>query len=206
MKLLLLSTSPTVEQSQALAALVGKGLEEIKAAYIENAYDVYNDEASLIEGREELKNKGYDIELVDLRDWRKDRKGLFEKLASKDVFLLTGGNPYYLRSLMKESGADEIITELVKQGKVYAGASAAAVVAGPTLRFFDELDNPIEASELIWDGLNLTQTVVIPHVDDKDFGEGCRKAGEQLKQAGYRTQSLTNSQALIINGHEQQVV
>jgi len=89
---------------------------------------------------------------------------------------------------------------------VYSGASAAAVVAGPTLRFFDKLDNPNEASELIWDGLNLTQTVVVPHVDDEDFGEGCRKACEQLKQAGYRTQSLTNSQALLINGDEQQVV
>src|SRR5215212_67701 len=206
MKLLLLSTAPTIEQSQALAGLVGKGLKDIKVAYIENAYDVYNDQASLLAGREELKNKGYDLELVDLRVWRNDRQGLFEKLASKDVFLLTGGNPYYLRSLMRESGADEIITELVKQGKVYAGASAAAVVAGPTLRFFDKLDDPNEASELIWDGLNLTQTVVIPHIDDKDFGEGCRKAGEQLKQAGYRTQSLTNSQALLINGDEQQVI
>ena len=104
MNLLLLSTSPTVEQSQALAGLVGKGLEEMKVAYIENAYDVYNDQASLLEGREELKNKGYDLELVDLRDWRNDHEGLFEKLSSKDVLLLTGGNPYYLRSLMRERG------------------------------------------------------------------------------------------------------
>lgn len=155
MKLLLLSTSPSFEQGQALARLAGKKLKEIKVAYIENAYDVYNDEASLIEGREELKNKGYDFELVDLRDWKNDRDGLYKKLASKDVFLLTGGNPYYLRSLLKETGADGMIIELVKQGKVYVAASAGAVVAGPTLRFFDELDDPKEARELIWDGLNL---------------------------------------------------
>jgi hypothetical protein len=93
MKLLLLSTSPSPEQGQALAKLVGRELHEIKVAYIENAYDVYDDEASLIEGREELKNKGYDIELVDLRDWKYDRYGLYKKLASKDVFLLTGATP-----------------------------------------------------------------------------------------------------------------
>lgn len=206
MKLLLLSTSPSPEQGQALARLVGKELKEIKVAYIENAYDVYDDETSLIEGREELKNKGYDFELIDLRDWKNDRDGLYKKLANKDAFLLTGGNPYYLRSLLKETGADEMITELVKQGKVYVAASAGAVVAGPTLRFFDELDDPKEAKELIWDGLNLTDIVVVPHIDNKDFGEGCRKAGEQLKKAGYRTQPLTDAQALLINGDEQQVI
>src|SRR5687768_9489763 len=42
------------------------------------------------------------------------------------------------------------------------------------------------------------QTVVVPHIDDREFGEGCRKAGEQLKKAGYRTQALTNTQALLI--------
>ncbi len=48
-----------------------------------------------------------------------------------DALLITGGNPYYLRSLMKITGADEIITDLMQRGAVYAGASAAAVVAGP---------------------------------------------------------------------------
>src|SRR5215208_3430386 len=103
MKLLLLSTSTTSEQDQALAKLVGKEIKEIKVAYIENAYDVYDDEVSLIEGREELTRKGYEFELVDLRDWKNDTDGLYQKLANKDVVLLTGGNPYYLRSLMKES-------------------------------------------------------------------------------------------------------
>jgi dipeptidase E len=167
---------------------------------------LYNDEASLIEGREILKNKGYTVELVDLRQWRDDRAGLRAKLASADIFMLTGGNPYYLRSLMKETGADEIITELVQQGKAYVGASAAAVVAGPTLRYFDEQDDPNEAKEIIWEGLNLTQTIVVPHIDNADFGEGCRKAGEQLKREGYRTVFITDAQAFLINGDHQQVI
>jgi hypothetical protein len=39
MKLLPLSTSPPPEQGQALAKLLGKELNEIEVAYIENAYD-----------------------------------------------------------------------------------------------------------------------------------------------------------------------
>lgn len=206
MKLLLTSFTPSTEHDHELEKLVGKPLSEIQMAYIENAYDVYNDEASLIEGREILKNKGYNFERVDLRRWKDDNTGLRELLASKDVFLLTGGNPYYLRWLMKLTGADVMLTELVQQGKVYVGASAAAVVAGPTLRFFDELDDPNEAGEIIWEGLNLTPIVLVPHIDNTDFGEGCRKSGEMCKQAGYPTQWITDAQAFLINGDEQHVI
>lgn len=206
MKLLLTSFTPSTEHDRELEKLIGKPLSEIKMAYIENAYDVYNDEQSLIEGREMLKNKGYNFELVDLRRWKDDNTGLRDLLASKDMFLLTGGNPYYLRWLMKITGADAMITELVGLGKVYVGASAAAVVAGPTLRFFDELDDPNEAGEIIWDGLKLTPIVLVPHVDNADFGEGCRKSGELCKLAGYLTQWITDSQAFLIDGDKQQVI
>ncbi|MDZ4767369.1 MAG: Type 1 glutamine amidotransferase-like domain-containing protein [Chloroflexota bacterium] len=206
MILLLSSFMPSAEHDAAVASLIGKLPRETKLAYIENAYDVYHDEASLIEGRAILKHKGFDVELVDLRKYVSDSAGLSRTLASKDIFLLAGGNPYYLRWLMKASGADIIIPALVRDGKVYSGASAAAVVAGPTLRFFDMLDDPNEAKEIIWDGLKLTQTVVIPHTDNAEFGEGCRKSGELVKAAGCTTVWLTDAQALLINGDTQQVI
>jgi dipeptidase E len=206
MKLLLTSFVSSPEQDAAVAKMIGKEAKDIKVAYIENAYDVYNDEESLIEGRETVRNKGWDVELVDLRQWKTNRDGLHEKLASKDMFLFTGGNPYYLRWMMKITGADVMIVELVKAGKVYSGASAAAVVAGPTLKHFDELDDPNEAEEVIMEGLHLTEIVVIPHVDNADFGEGCRKAGEALKQAGYQTQWIKDTEAFLINGDKREVI
>jgi peptidase E len=162
MRLLLTSFTTSEEHDAVLAGLIGKAPSETRVAYIENAHDVYDDEESLDHGRQDLKSKGYDVELVDLRQWRADRAGLREKLAGKDLFALAGANPFYLRWLMKVTGADEIITDLVRQGTVYGGASAAAVVAGPTLRYFDNQDDPNAAEEVIWDGLNLTQTVVVP--------------------------------------------
>lgn len=206
MILLLTSFMPSAEHDKAVADLIGKTPHETKVAYIENAYDPYNDEASLIEGRDILKKKGFEIELVDLRKYTSDSDGLRRTLASKDMFLLAGGNPYYLRWLMKTSGADIIIPELVREaGKVYSGASAAAVLAGPTLRHFDELDDPNAAKEIIWDGLNLTDIVVIPHVDNPEFGEGCRKSGELVKADGYKTEWITDAQALLIHDEKHQV-
>jgi hypothetical protein len=61
MKLLLTSFWTSREQDRILAKVVGKAPKDISVAYIENAYDVYNDEASLIEGRKTLKNKGFDM-------------------------------------------------------------------------------------------------------------------------------------------------
>jgi peptidase E len=89
---------------------------------------------------------------------------------------------------------------------VYAGASAAAVVAGPSLRHFDELDDPAEAETLIWEGLGLTQIVIAPHVDNPEFGEGCRKAGDLSECDGFTVVRLKDAQALVIDGADQRIV
>jgi dipeptidase E len=206
MKLLLSSFGPSPAHDAALVALVGKPLDEIRVGYIENAHDVYDDPSSLGEGRDGLQRKGYVFELVDLRDWRADRVGLRALLERFDAFLLAGGNPYYLRSLMQITGADEIIIDRVRNGAVYVGASAAAVVAGPTLRHFDELDDPAEVETLIWDGLGLTQIVIAPHVDNPEFGEGCRKAGDLCERDGYSVVRVKDAQALVIDGGDRRMV
>src|ERR687891_2670629 len=101
MKLLLCSFWTSTEQDRELSKLVGKEPQHTKVAYIENAYDVYPDEKSLIEGRNTLRDKGFDFEVVDLRNYKDKYDELRKKLESKDVFWLTGGNPFYLRWLMK---------------------------------------------------------------------------------------------------------
>jgi dipeptidase E len=206
MKLLLTSFWTSPEQDRELSKLVGKTAQDTKVAYIENAHDIYDDEDSLIEGRNVLKEKGFDFELVDLRNFKGKYEELRKKLESKDVFLLTGGNPFYLRWLMKEVGADEIIIDLVGKGKVYVGASAAGVVAGPTLKYFDNQDDPNAAKEIIWEGLGLTQTVVVPHIDNEQFGAGCREAGERLKEEGFTIQPIKDDEAFLIDGDHQAVI
>ena len=206
MKLLLSSMTTTGEQDAALASLVGKAPTDMKVAYIANAYDVYDDDATVLEGRDEIASKGFDVEHVDLREWMHDRVGLQAKLARKDVFLFTGGNPFYLRWMLKATGADHIIIELLQQGKVYSGASAAAVVAGPTLRYFDNQDDPNAAEEVIWDGLNLTDIVIVPHTDNAEFGAGCIEAGDRLAAEGYTTQPLTDAQAFLIDGDKRRLI
>ncbi len=121
--------------------------------------------------------------------------------------MFTGGNPFYLRWLLKPTGADDIIRDLVKHKcKVYSGASAGGVVAGPTLRYFENQDDPNAAEEIIWEGLNLTHIVLIRHVDNEQYGAGCRQAGEALKAVGFATQPITDAQALVIDGGRVEII
>ena len=195
------------EHSRALSQLVGKEPAAIRVAAIANAVDVIPDAHTWVgESRDALKRHGAHVEPVDLRDWQQNPVGLRERLARNDVVWLCGGHQFYLRWILRASGADDIIKELVTDGMVYTGWSAGAVVAGPTLRHFELLDDPNEAPDVIWDGLGLTNRVVIPHTDLDDFAEGMQQINQQLTEAGIVTVPLREDQALMIDGDEHRVL
>ena len=195
------------EHSRALSQLVGKEPAAIRVAAIANATDVIPDAHAWVdESRDSLKRHGAHVEPVDLRDWQTNSVGLRAHLARFDVVWVCGGHQFYLRWLLRVSGADDIINDLVTHGMVYAGWSAGAVVAGPTLRHFELFDDPNEAPEVIWDGLGLTNRVVIPHSDLDDFAEGMHQINQRLTEAGIATVPLREDQALMIDGDEQRVM
>ena len=207
MKLFLYSLALSQDQALELSGLVGKKPQDITFALIENAADVVSNAHDWLGGfRDMLRINGFQLDVVDLRRWQGQREALREKLSGKDVIWLGGGNTFYLRWILKKSGADEIIRECVQNGKVYAGWSAGAVVAGPTLEYFDTMDDTQESPEIIWEGLNLTDIVVVPHLDNKDFTEDAYVANKQLQAAGYHTIFIGDHQVLVVNGDEQKIV
>lgn len=200
-KLFLYSLALSQEQADSLTRLVGKEPEQITFALIENAADPVSNSQDWLGGfREMLRTKGYQLERVDLRLWLNQKEALRKKLASKDVIWIGGGHTYYLRWILQQTGADMIIQELVNEGKVYAGWSAGAVVAGPTLKYFDTLDNPDDSPEIILDGLSLTNIVVVPHLDNRDFADDVQITNQLLLRSGYKTLLLSDEQALIVDG------
>jgi dipeptidase E len=157
-------------------------------------------------GREMIQSHAFTVEIIDLKQYRDDPDKLKAKLFSADVIWCGGGNTYYLRWLLKETGADKIISEHVKQGKVYGGGSAGAIVAGPTLKHFDAADDTDAVPELIMDGLHFTDSVIVPHMDNAKFASIIHGINDKLKADGYKTVPLGDAQALIIDGESQRVV
>lgn len=198
----------SAEQEPAFTALVGKKPEDIKFAFIENAADVYDDDSVdwVDENRAAVRACGYQVEIIDLRDYRGSQEALKAKLSEKDAIWLNGGNTFYLRWVLKDVGADKVITELVKAGKVYGGGSAGAIVAGPTLKYFEDADDPNDSPEVILDGLHLTEIVVVPHVGNEKYGEAMAKIEPLLQKDGCKTIGITDDQAVVFENGKHRIV
>ena len=207
MKLFLSSLAVGPHNVKAFCDLVGKPAPQIKLALIENAADPYPDYPSpwLLASRESMFSHDFQIEHVDLRDFR-DPRVLESKLSGFDVIFVSGGNTYYLRWLLKDTGADEVISRLVKAGAIYGGASAGAIMAGPTLKFFDGADDPAMAPEVFLDGLHFTDKVVVPHADLQKYSGIMDSITSNLRHAGYTPVPLTNAQAMVISGSQETVI
>lgn len=208
MKLFLASLAISDSQSVELSKLVGKEAKDIKLALIENAADTYDDghRQWVDDNRAAIQSHSFDVEIIDIRPYKDKQAELKEKLASKDVIWFGGGNTYYLRWLLKDTGVDTMLADLLKKGIVYGGGSAGAIVAGPTLKHFEAADDPNDAPEEILDGLYLTESVVVPHMDNEKFASVIHGINDKLKADGYNTVPIGDKQALIIDGDEQRII
>lgn len=128
------------------------------------------------------------------------------KQACRQRCSLVGRRQYVLFTLAPDTGVDKLLAELAKQGVVYGGGSAGAIIAGTTLKHFETADDPSEAPEAILDGLAFTDSVVVPHMDNAKFAVIIHGINDKLKADGYKTVPLGDNQALVINGSEQKVV
>jgi len=104
-----------------------------------------------------------DIKHVDFIDVELE-KG--ERLKEYNIIYINGGNPFRLLYFMKKSGADLILRSLSKQNTILIGASAGAVILGPSIdvvqHFSPEL-NEIGLND--YTALSLTDIAIFPHYD-----------------------------------------
>ena len=117
-----------------------------RVALISNAQDPYPEilaserEAALTAIFASL---NFDSVHIDLRKYAGKPGELKEALSACDLVWCSGGNVFWLRYVMKESGFDGIIKDLLAGGIVYGGWSAGAVVAGPFLNPIELMDDPM---------------------------------------------------------------
>lgn len=115
--------------------------------------------------RAELKAIGEAAEtLVPLTLSQSNSSDLQNEIASANCIYVASGDVFRLLDVLKKTGADRALTEAVKQGKFYAGSSAGAVVAGPSIEPASIMDDSKTAPQLTeYTGLNFTPYVIVPH-------------------------------------------
>ena len=146
------------------------------------------------------------VDVINLRDFYGLLSILKAELSQSDIIWVGGGNTFYLRKILKETQADEIILEIVQKGMAYGGSSAGTIITGPTLSYLELVDNIGEISPIYRDGLNLIEQVVIPHKDNEDVGDEINEIDFLLTADGYNTICIDDNQAVIIRDKDVEVV
>lgn len=198
MKLFLSSISVQPQNKEAFLSLFNsKKPNEIKVGVIINGSDTYDIDKRDWMHRDHrlLRETGANIILIDL----KNLDYIEHELSKYDCIWIGGGNVFYLRYILSKTGADRVIVGLVKSGTVYGGDSAGAIIAGPTIDYFQPADNPEKSPEIILNGLNLTDIVIIPHADHEKYAPIMKDINRELANAGYKTKILKDSEFIILS-------
>ena len=113
----------------------------------------------------ELKAIGEAAEtLVPLTLSQSKSSDLQNEIASANCIYVASGEVFRLLNALRSTGADRLLTDAVNQGKLYAGSSAGAVVAGPSIEPASIMDDPKTAPQLTdYTGLNFTPHAIVPH-------------------------------------------
>ncbi|MCQ4122015.1 Type 1 glutamine amidotransferase-like domain-containing protein [Rhodococcus tibetensis] len=174
-----------------------------------------------------LRRLGFSPEEVDLRDYIRTQNGetgrLRDRLAGLGMLWVRGGNTFVLRAQMARSGADDVIRDLLRNDSlVYAGYSAGACVMTPTLRGLDSSDDPAEVVETcgmepIWEGLGVVPFAIVPHHPPAAPSGGqeavpledaaaVRRTVATLRLAGMDYRTLTDEQAIVVDGDSTELI
>jgi dipeptidase E len=184
-----------------------------RAAVIQNALDFVPSgarrayAANIYDPREELADWGIEAEELDLRDYFGRPQALEKTLAGVDLVWAVGGNAFLLRRAMRQSGFDRVIGELLcADALVYGGFSAGAVVATPSLKGIDIMDDPHLLAPgydegILWDGLGLVDFSIVPHYRSAhDEAEAAERAAGFLEEADMPFQPLRDGEVIIVEG------
>lgn len=167
-----------------------------KILLISNALDAKEKrkiEFNVKEDTELLQEIGFDVKLVDLKDYFKNNKELNKDFSKYKACCVMGGNVFVLRQAMKYSGFDEFLCQkFLNNDFLYIGYSAGSCVLCKNLKIFDIVDEPIkfyEKNEIIYNGLNFIDYIFIPHYESnyhkvnliQEVVEKCKIKNENFK-------------------------
>jgi dipeptidase E len=105
--------------------------EEMRIGYVTTASKVARDTDFFEQLKRMLTQESYSFEEIDIMG--KSKEELKNFFASKNVIHVEGGNTFYLLKIIRETGFEVVLQELLNDGKVYVGTSAGAYIMCPTI-------------------------------------------------------------------------
>ena len=146
--------------------------------------------------RKAFEELGIIVEELEITTASPDK--ILEVLNRNDYIFVSGGNIFYLLQELRRKGADILITEQIRAGKLYIGTSAGSVILCPDIEFVKEMDYSHAAPELqSFTGLNIVDFYILPHYLDFPFEETTQNV---VKKYGKKLdlRPISNKQVITI--------
>lgn len=193
-----------------LRKFIDKDFKNLKLFFCTTASNYEGGDMSdwLIEDLIILKNLGFQIDVCDINGI--SIENFIHRFEWADVFYFEGGNTQWLRTIIKTSGLEEYLKDLLKT-RVWIGASAGSCVLCPTVcnSCQDLFDENIEGFPE--DGLSFVDFQFIPHFNSESFPkirkENLINASKDLKEIdGKKLYVVDDNGAIFVNGKDIKVV
>lgn len=207
MKLILASQGFTTDEiAEAVQSLVGKPLEKINIAIINEAYVAIagdHDKRWIIKELSRIEKQiGGMIDFVNLRAYNKEE--VRKRLQHADMMYIVGGKNFILPDLFQETGFDEILREFAEE-KVIMGTSAGSIVLGKQIEsdaYWKERYGVTNA-EIKNKTLGFAEFNIVPHYKRKDHEKwDSNFLDKTLKDNPFPVYAITDEQAVIYENGE----
>lgn len=195
----------TPELTQALSKLVGKPLEQINIAVINEASAVEpGDKRWAFNEMQYLSHLvGGEIDVINLLAL--DLPTIEARMAFADVIYVVGGMSDYLMTVFERTGFSELLRNNLLNEKVYVGASAGSMVLGRRINT-DEYKKVYRKGEQdfgVKEYMAQVDFCIFPHLNSpiwtRNRAEIIREATEGAK---YPVYAIEDTQAVVVDGDE----
>jgi len=154
-------------------------------------------------GRKSLEKLGFIVDELELSTASAEE--ITAKIQENDAIYISGGNTFFLLQELKRTGADLLIKEQIKLGKLYIGESAGSVIAAPSAAYMQDMDDASAAKDLAsFDALSAVDFYPIPHYTNFPF---TRVAAQMVhKYADLPICPISNREVILVENGEKRVV
>jgi peptidase E len=199
----LLLTSSGMDMKDEISKLLQKPAYDITVAFITTAAKQEENVDYVKKDWEIMKDEmGFNVEEVDIEG--KSEHEVMKLIGIKDIIFVEGGNTFYLLKAMRNCHFEKIIRKLLKEGKVYIGASAGSMVAGKTIKtagwLGEEYGNKNFVKLRNLKGLNLVPFDIFVHYQP-EYAEIIKKK-IPFNWQRRKLKILADGQAILIQGRE----
>ncbi len=206
MKLLLASAGLfTQELADTLAGLVGKSLDSINVAVINEASAVEpGDKRWFIDEMIHLRDYvGGEIDIINLLAL--DRETVKQRLEFADAIYVVGGMTDYLMTVYEKTGFADLLRNELLDDKVYVGSSAGSMVLGRRISTdqYKAIYRNGEPDFGVTEYMSLVDFAIFPHLNSKIFTRNREDIIESATHGFTSTvYAVEDTQAVVVDGND----